>query len=239
MIKRRADNNYCLFDNIKKLGGSITARSFFDNVCSNTIVYLERYFVNMPKEYKEHGFKNSEQQIKSYLTAAINKVTNSSFMQEVSVDRKSGKSGRVDYWANFQNCSFLIEVKHNWIHYYPETNKITWHLSKSATLKSAVQQLDDIDERTEYKYRNHLYSLGMLVAPFYVRNRKAVPLRFDEDLANNIIFEEKKNSANIFALWILDKKYLYLNEWEENSGKESAEYYPAMCFSGKFKKLSK
>ncbi|MDP3104206.1 MAG: hypothetical protein Q8M95_06320, partial [Candidatus Methanoperedens sp.] len=128
---------------------------------------------------KEHGFQYTEQPMKSFLTPAIYDVTNGSFLQECPINRYEQKqrrtkkvqlgTGHLDYWANYNNCSFLIEVKHYWIRYYPRNNYFKFYSNLQVRLDSAVKQIERMHAKTHYNYRKRLFALCLVVAPIFVR----------------------------------------------------------------------
>ena len=262
--RKTYQKNFYLFDELDETNGSICSRKFFSNICEYTIRYLKKYFKHMKKKkaFIEHGFIYREQQIKSYITPAINEATESCFMQEYSIERKPKKkghkereisSGRIDYWAHFGNCSFLIELKHAWIRYFPKENKIskdyqdffTFYKSTKNRLKSATKQIKRIKYKSDYKYEKNLYSFPLVISPIYVDedmgknlNKGEIPRPLKISIKNALrIGIKKEMRANIFGLWILPKKYLYYDPYKNRSNIKKQEYFPALCFIGKIKKI--
>lgn len=209
-IKYR-DKHYFLTHKLNRKSGTSEAIEFYDSICLETIEAFKKYYKKMPKYAKEHGFLHKEQQVKTFLTLAIGKVTDCSFLQEHPTDRlknqkkaknNSTTAGHFDYWANYKKSSFLIEVKHNWIRYYPEDNRFTFYKVLDDNLKHAVDQVDEIADKTGFKYAQNLFGLGLIVAPVFIQDK--TEKRLSGDMPKIVLRNETIKDLSDNGLW--DKK---------------------------------
>jgi hypothetical protein len=248
MELERLNNYFLAGDDLDNLKGTKEAKEFFNEVCLNTINGLKKYYFDMPADSKEHGFEYREQQMQSFLTPAISTVTNGSFLQECPIDRIRQKgrrtkkvrlgNGRLDYWANYDKCSFLIEVKHNWIRYYPSDNYFTFYSSLKNRLDLAVEQIDKMYKKTNYNYRNRLFALGLVVAPIFVQDENVKKLILKEQIIKDLENKTQNIGANVLGFWSLEKEFLFPYEFEEE-GKKIIQFYPGLAFIGKIKKVTR
>ncbi|MCR9204295.1 MAG: hypothetical protein NXH75_06950 [Halobacteriovoraceae bacterium] len=103
--------------------------------------HLKRY------KYFISGYHFSEQQMKSYVTVAIDKISDGLFMQEPPTKRKDSK-GRVDYVFAFKGNVVALEIKHRW-------SSIALSKDNTPTFKrrssidgfiKGLEQINDLDE---------------------------------------------------------------------------------------------
>lgn len=248
MKLERLRNYFLAGDDLDNLNGTKEARNFFNEVCLNTINGLKKYYKDMPSDSPEHGFEHTEQQMKSFLTPAIYAVSES-FLQECPIDRIKQKgrrtkkvqlgNGRLDYWANYNKCSFLIEVKQNWIRYYPRNNSFTFYSNLKNRLDSVVDQIGRMHAKTHYNYRERLFALGLVVAPIFVRNEDVKKLYLKKQIIEVLENETQNIGANALGFWRLEKEFLYPYEFENKEGIKIKEFYPGLAFIGKIKKITK
>ena len=239
--------NYSLQFSYKTFNGAIETRDFLDKVFKETIKAIKKYYDCQPDSYKEYGFEFGEEQVKTFLTVALNNVTKGNFIQEYPLNRKYREhdnsdffsaNGYLDYWASFSKCDYLLEIKHGWIRYYIDSGEYTIYQKTIDKFQSSISQLDSIEYKTDLKINNHLFGIGLIVAPIYVRNKKPDTLN-DPDSFNDFLFEEvKKLGGDFIGIWHLESEYLQEFTYETDSGTYK-EYYPTLLFFGKIKKYSR
>lgn len=236
-------NYFLAGDDLDNLKGAKEARIFFNEICLNTVNGLKKYYKDMPSDSPEHGFEYSEQQMKSFLTPAFHAVSES-FLQECPIDRIKQRGGRtkkvqlgnerLDYWANYNKCSFLIEVKQNWIRYYPEDNSFTFYNNLKNRLESVVDQIGRMHSKTHYNYREHLFAFGLVVAPIFVADEDVKKMELKKQTIEALENEAQNIRANALGFWRLEEEFLYPREFEDG-----IEFYPGLAFIGKIKKITR
>lgn len=177
------------------------------------------------------------------------------FKKYEKVNKKISK-GRVDYWASYGKYSFFIELKHGWIKFYSKRfNKykniedhkyyskiFTIYKYTKQRLKSAWKQNKRIKRNRDIELNKILYPIALVICPIYVeekipKNQKKYdkPPIFNSEIFTILInLIKKQMRANIIGIWRLPRKYLIYNQFN----KKEQEYYPALCFIGKIKKLN-
>lgn len=240
--------NYFYINNFHKAKGKKDASIFFDKLCRHSLFYFKKYYDRPLRKYREHGFSyGSEQVIKTFITLAINDITDTFFIQENPVSRRKMPSkenpsrkgnGRVDYLAHYNKTSFLIEVKDSWIRYYDETNEFTFYKNIKYLLKKAKNQVHTVRDRDSYKNSKNLYGIALVVAPIYYRidkNEKFSSFVLDSQ-TKEILEETALNLGfNVFSFWKLPKHYLE-DEFFVNHRKQK-ENNVGLAFLGWIKKL--
>lgn len=230
---------------LKPLKGMNEAKEFFLKMYKLFIRNLKQYYKSMPNEYKEHGFMNREQQVKSFLTPAISKLSRNSFLQECPIKRRKNKrarkkmkTGHVDYWVNYKNSSFVIEVKHNWIRFWKnnqDENNFTIYGRAIERMDSAIKQTKTIYRKRDLRYGKNLFAISLIVAPVYNFGQK---YKFNTSIVKSFEKKLKIFPANIYGLWKIEDSYCKPNRYKEN-GKFITEHYPCLAFIGKIDKVSR
>jgi len=239
--------NYFCEHNLERKAGSKEISTFFDYLCQYTITYLKKYYDNFPKELKEHGFEYGEQQLKTFLTLSLGKLTNHYFIQESPIDKKyfdskhkthSTSYGRTDYWATYKNSSFLIEVKNGWIRYHSKFNDFTFYSYLTSLLNKSMEQINDVDSKMIYKYSLRLFGLGLVVAPIFynVKISDEIPvLILDNKIRDTLTYNAFKMGSNICSFWKLPENYIKPPEIYDNKKFGIL----ALAFIGRYKKFTK
>ena len=244
ILKKR---DFFRWENITHLRGKKESVNLFDNLSIETINYLKRYYDNFPKNLKEHGFWHGEQQVKTFLTLALGKITNGYVIQEHPISRRESRAkkaiynGRVDYGANYYSSSFLIEVKHHWIRYKPKTDDFIFYNGISLHMKTAISQIDRIKEKIGFNYYKNLFGLGLIVSPIFIRTKQKdieYNIRITNKLIDQLANDARNAGANILAMWKTGDNYYLDNSYKEDDEKYF-EYFPGLIFIGKVKKISK
>ena len=113
------------------------------------------------------------------MTAAIDEVCDSDFMQERKVKRDKGRRGRgrsigrgkVDYWCRYglnAKTTVLMEAKQDWIRWCPNKEDCTVYSSAVEHHQEAVQQVGSVFGKMEHTTGN-LYGVALTVLPIFVR----------------------------------------------------------------------
>ncbi len=165
-------------------------KEFQDEFCKR----VEKYAEYSKKERFEPSFCHSEQQTKTHITAALDAVCDSNFLQEYRVWRQRkvkhhrrgyGRSialskGKVDYRCGYEmkdiKIKILLEMKQNWIRYsptppYQRKPGNEWRISAACIKahKEAIDDLGSIWKELEQRGDNteNLYGLALTLLPLY------------------------------------------------------------------------
>lgn len=239
--------NYISIFTKKDFNGFQETKEFLDEVFIEMVDSIKKYYNHQPASSKEYGFEFGEQQVKTFISIALNKITNGNFIQEYPLGRKFhnnddgdifSANGYLDYWASRSPCDYLIEVKHGWIRYYPDSNHYTLYKRTLDKFKSSIRQLDAVECKTDYRLNNHLLGIGLTVAPLFVHNRDLKVLKLNKELNDSLFYDIQQANGDFMAIWYLEKKFTQQFKFESD-GREIVEYFPAVCFFGKIKKYSR
>jgi hypothetical protein len=185
--------------------------------------------------------------VKTFITVALNRITNGNFIQEYPLDRKFldnddgnifSANGYLDYWGSYSKCDYLIEVKHGWVRFYPDSNEYTLFQGTLDKFRSSIRQLDAVADKAEYRVNNHLFGIGLTIAPVFVRNADLEVLNPSKELNDSLFSDIQQEKGDFIAIWYLEKEYAHLFTFYTDNG-EVSEYFPALLFFGKIKKYSR
>ena len=233
-----------LLDDLNDIKGMRVTRSLLESLFKETTRLFNRYYNNFDNNTREYGFYYSERQLHTFLTPAIDKLTKGFFLFESPIKRghrgKRGKSGgRVDYWLNYRNSSYLLELKHAWIraHFRHGNEKFTFYnLEKS--FREAINQLDSSkDKILEFMYRDNMFGVALAIVPVFGRGDVFMKVRNTDQLLSQVLKECPQ--ANAIYAWHLPKAYSKILDIQKNSGDIVREFYPMVLFIVKVKKLSR
>lgn len=239
--------NYTSLFSEKDFNGAQETKEFLNNLFKEIISSIKKYYKHQPDSSKEYGFEFGEQQVKTFITIALNKISSGNFIQEYPLDRKFhdnddgdffSANGYLDYWASYSQCDYLIEVKHGWIRYYPDSKKYTIYKTTLDKFISSIEQLDSVDDKTDYKVNNHLLGIGLTVAPLFVKNKDFEILQFDKVLNDSLFNDIQQSNGDFIGIWYLEKEFAKEFKYDTDKG-EITEYFPALLFFGKIKKYSR
>ena len=217
---------------------------FFNDLVKRTIKELKLYFDRQPDHLKEHAFEYREQQIKTFLTLALGKMTKNNFLQEFPMERVKKRTkkweylgnGFVDYWVATKEVTCFIEVKNEWTRYYPEKKEFTFYKAAAGLLSDAKEQTDKIKDKGAFFNTKHAFSLGLLITPIFAYGEEAEIIRMDAALKEELVRGAKDLGADILAFWRIGNGRLHGYELE-NGGE--MEYFPGVVFWGRVKKVSR
>ncbi len=138
----------------------------------------------------------------------------------------------------------MIEVKHHWVRYYPKSNHFTFYRGLDDYLEQAVNQLDRIAYKTELKYAQNLFALGLIVAPVYIQDKTELSgdtpkIVLKNETISDLSENAKRIGANIFSFWRIEQDFMYPNTFKNHKDIDVTQFYPGVAFIGKFKKISK
>lgn len=213
----------------KKIKGSSSTilHEFIDEFQNSFCRRAKQYIkYKIDDEEIEHIFYYGEQQTKSFITATLDQLCDSYFMQEFSIERKNirgkkasdPKSGRVDYYFRYgENTKFsaLLEVKQGWIRYYNK-EKWTMYAYVFERHQSAVEQLKKIKDKLYFKIDN-LYGLALTILPLFVRyskGEKQMSLNSDTlcKIAGDALY---RSGAYACGYWVIPRKLCPIDNWEK------------------------
>ena len=233
-----------MLDNLNDMSGMRVTRSLLDRLFKETIRLMKRYYNNFDNDTHEYGFYYSERQLHTFLTPAIDKLTGGFFLFESPIKRgKSGRrgayEGRVDYWLNYRNSSYLLELKHAWIraHFKDKGETFTFYNLKESFDK-AISQLDDAEDKIlRFMYRKNMFGIALAVVPVFARGDVHRKIKCTELLLSQIRAECPR--ANAIYAWHLPRAFSAVLDIEKKSGEVVKEFYPTVLFITKVKKLSR
>ncbi|MCO6490035.1 MAG: hypothetical protein J5I98_16610 [Phaeodactylibacter sp.] len=217
---------------------------FFNDLARGTIEELKKYFDCQPDSLKEHAFEYREQQVKTFITLALGKMTKNNFLQEFPMERVKKRTkkweylgnGFIDYWAATKEVTCFIEVKNEWTRYYPEKKAFTFYKAAAGLLSDAKEQTDQIKDKGAFYNTKHAFSLGLLITPVFAYGEEAEIIRKDAALKEELIRGAKDLGADILAFWRIGNGRL--NAYERENGK-GVEYFPGVVFWGRVRKVSR
>ena len=161
----------------------------------------------------DHIFAYREQQFHSVVCPSIADIT-PSYVMEHSLRRKhSGEeesAGRADYWVNYRNYSFLMELKHDYFAY----NRKRTSAGIVSNFNSAMDQLRSIkkDECRNLTVNKGLIKIALQTIVFYESSEKKLSRssskrRNFEELLNQLMSGfALSRKINMKSLWVLDKR---------------------------------
>lgn len=198
-------------------------------------------FARQSKKYIEHTqeapFNYSERQIHSMLLPAIATLTDA-FLMELPATRKLRASGGnpkvasngwVDYWCQYRNVDFLIELKHGFDAYRTETTRQTvltdWKYMVSEQIKSV---------KADARYLSQ-FSNGTILLPIHLisvyeycregQERQSIENRDELRRIQKNYKTTLKPAPNWSGMWMLNRALTDQCYIELESG---YEYYPGV-----------
>jgi hypothetical protein len=193
---------------------------------------IAKYAIHRLKDLKtggfEHAFYYGEQRTKSFITAALDEVCDSNFIQEYSIERKverkvhksekhsKNNNGRVDYLCQYGLNSvvdILIEVKQNWIRYY-ENREFTNYKGTTDLHQAAVKQLRIIDRKMEFTNKS-LFGVAITVLPIFMRypSKNSAAVKVTKSIIDKIAKSAMiKAKAHGYGYFILPKSISVIDE---------------------------
>jgi hypothetical protein len=189
--------------------GKFLIKEFIWQLQNTFAAKICKYASHRLKDYEsggfEHAFYYGEQRTKTHITAALDYICDSNFMQEYSVEKKmelpkkraETSSGRVDYLCHYgQNkiVDILIELKQNWIRYY-SNGKVTVYKGTCDLHQRAVRQLKSINEKMQFT-NDTLFGVAMTILPVFTRypNKKSSPIKFKNCTLKEIASTARKKA---------------------------------------------
>jgi hypothetical protein len=126
------------------------------------------YSKNLPDQRFSPAFAHTENQLKGYVTSAISRFERCCFMEQVPVARTKNlktKSGLADYWVQYKDESYLIELKQGWTEFDGQR-----HIFKNSRrhLNDAYKALHCVSKTKELLFGDNLFRVGLVVCPMSV-----------------------------------------------------------------------
>jgi hypothetical protein len=205
------------------------------------VVQVAKNCVNYYEQTGDHLFSYRERQFNSAVCPAISEISNCFIIQHPLKRKARGEepyTGRLDYWVNYDNIDFLIELKHDYYGYY-NSKWTPWKIEMS--LNSAIEQLKKIGikELRKISIAKRVVKLALSTVVFYIGSSQSINIDKKVDEKNiknsfkNLLEGLNSNSllgknvTNVQALWILHKNLL-----EEYEYQGRFQIYPAVSYVG-------
>ncbi len=233
---------------INGTGSKIAYRfiELFQNEFCNKLVKYAKH--TKAENDLDHIFYYGEQPTKTYVTAVLDKICDTYFMQEYFVQRKeklkrkraATHNGRVDYWFRYgSNTKFsgLLEFKQDWIRYYSPT-KWTIYRSIIRNHKSGVNQINLIKDKRQFTSDN-LYAFALTLIPIFVQYKKSTkkPTFIDSSKLKYIAKDVcKETEAHGFGAYLIPKSLCPIQTFETYQG-DKHRSYPAIIFLWSVKRV--
>ncbi len=198
--------------------------------------FRSRWEKRWPKEDYEPAFWYREQQTKTYVTFALDRVCSGLVMQEPPVERtgKSAKAsassaGRADYWADFRDLHFHIEVKQAWVRYH-ENDKPLGLGDLFRKHRAAVKQVKSTLKPNVWKVN---YGLALTVAPVWQKIGDNAATFADDNLIKTLRNGvKKKYRVRRFAWWRFSPGYIECKWKDPKKGPKHERYHGiVLCWS--------
>ncbi len=185
----------------------------------------------------EHIFVYKEKQLHSVICPSIADLTNSYVIEHPLRRQPSGDyddySGNVDYWINYGNYTYLMELKHCYFGYKNADNP---RKSISNIFNKALNQLKSIrkEECRNVTQNKGLLKIALQAIVFYESSNERISkddlskIDFKEVFQKLIKNSELKNKSNIISIWLLNERLIESVPWRKRF-----EIYPAVAFVGK------
>lgn len=216
-----------------------TEREFIKKLIER--ITRECYYFYHKTNKLDHLFTYRERQFNSAVCPAISRVAYAFIMQHPLKRKPRGEasySGRLDYWLNYGDRDFMLELKHDYFCYRPSSLGFSGRKSIVRKFNDAIKQLKIIkrDECRNIAISDYLNKVVLAAIVFYRRSRYDdfdIKEEINETLFKNMLeyiahLRGYKEVVNLKALWILNKSLV--KSFELNNGRY--EIYPAIGFIG-------
>ncbi len=208
--------------------GTRVTRNFLDGLINIIVKRATNYF----DVTGENIFLRKEKQILSVICPSIADMTCDFVMEQPLKRKPTGEeesTGRVDYWINYHNYSYLLELKHTDF-FYKNADNPPEYISKQ--FNSALIQLKNI--RTDQcKYLTNdkgIFKVAIQTVAFYQHSKDKFE---DKDVVGSFMKLIKKSpfdeKPNLISLWLVPKK---LKKHIEYNNRDQKYIYPAIAFVG-------
>ncbi len=218
--------------------GTKVSKVFLDKLICGIITHSADYFDRYLKDTKNHDhiFGYRERQLHSVVCQSIADLT-PSFVMEHPVYRKphgKGKySGHVDYWINYENYSFIMELKHCYFAYKRANSSAI-----SKKFNAALKQLNSVkkEDCQNLSINKGLIKIALQAIVFYYGYRddkveddiKERDFQKDfKQLFTNSSDLNNKEKVNFRSLWLLNERLVKPISYDNRF-----EIYPAVAFIG-------
>ncbi len=212
--------------------GTRVSRDFLKRLIFNIVKRSAAYF----DETGDNIFIYREKQLHSVVCPSIADVTPGYVMEHPLTRKPAGEdeySGHVDYWINYRNYSYVMELKHS---YFAYKNADAPRQGISDKFNFAIKQLNSV-RKDECRYLSDdskgLIKIALQAIVVYQSSQDDIVLDdlkewdFKKTFKQLIINTDLKNKSNFRSIWLLNET-LIESVWYANG----FEIYPAIAFVG-------
>lgn len=213
--------------------GTRVSRDFLTNLVTSIVKRSTAYF----DDTGDNIFIYREKQLHSVVCPSIADLTNGYVMEHPLTRKPAGEdeySGFVDYWINYRNYSFAMEMKHRYFAYRKSDQP---NQKISSVFNSAINQLNNIRKeqcRDLMWFNRGLIKIALQTIVFYQSSQDDI---VQDELKNQ---DFKKIFKQLIRNTDLNEKSNFRSLWLPSEGLiKSVEYnngfeiYPAVAFVGK------
>lgn len=217
---------------LKDGDGARVSKEFLQLLICNIIKRSTEYF---DATDGSHIFYYKEKQLHSVVCPSIADLTSSYVIEHPITRKPHGEeeySGKCDYWINFRNYSFVMELKHS---YFAYRNVKSPRQDISNKFNRCLDQLKEIKkgESRNLAINKGTIKIALQAIVFYrfsqnkIRNDESEE-RDLEDAFELLIQNSDLKESNVRSLWILHDRLF--RSFDVDNG---YEIYPAVAFVGK------
>ena len=218
------------FHNLRGNGARVS-RDLLRKLITNIVRRSTNYY----DETGEHVFTYRERQSHSVVCPSIADITPSYLIEHPLRRRPAGEEesyGFVDYWINYRNYTFLIELKHSYFAYRRADSP---RQSIKEKFDLAIKQLRSIrkEQCERLKINKGIIKIALQTIVFFESSKDPISIDCLEDqdfkklLQKLIENAELEKRSNLISLWLLNKRLIESTEYDE-----TFEIYPAVAFIG-------
>lgn len=208
------------------------------------VIEIAKNSTSFIKKNEHPPFIYREKQFHTVMAPAIAKISNT-FLMESPVIREwkvmnrdyIDSHGWVDYWCEYNNYNYYIELKHGFISYRSgkirNRDKIEWN--------TAYEQLSVIDEeiKEQKEFTHGIFKIILHVLPIYIGSQSEINIKIN----NERLIEIQKTSMKLISedipsnwscLWELHNRLINSSEYSYG-----IEKYPALLFLANVSEIEK
>ena len=212
--------------------GKIVTKDFLTKLVENTIKRATKYF---DETGGDHVFSYREKQLHSVICPSIAGITHS-YLIEHPLERRpvddEKYSGNVDYWVSYKSISYFIELKHAYFAYSQELPRE----SIARRFRRAIRQLRDIRNGECENLApgdKGFFKIALEAVTFFKGSSekdRLIVVKKQEivDSFERLINHAPLDKANMYALWLLDKRMKKPIEYSDGN-----QIFPAVAFIAK------
>ena len=213
--------------------GRTKVHSFLNDFIQKFASHSERLY----DKWNEYPFVYRERQLNALVFPALYEMKCDVF-PELPFKKKDGDQRFLDYYIEYNDSVYLIELKHSYQSYKSgidlnNRTKETWH--------KGIEQIDHLTKSTVNKYmvdgsdKENIYRMVLMVMPVYSKKKMGdLPAanEYAEDLYTEFNMKSKKSNANYIGVW----KIAHYEE-RDHQFLDGQYYYPYVSFIVKVEKI--